>query len=866
MSNNKKLTPIMEQYYNIKKKYKNEILLFRMGDFYEMFGEDAKIAAPILGLTLTSRAHGKSMPKTPLAGVPYHAVDKYIKQLLKAGYNVAICEQIEDPKKSKGIVKREVVEVITPGTIINDDFLENKSNNYLISIFEENNKFGIAQIDISTGEFQTGEFDDSNKLINYIDSIKPAEILIPENFTNNQTLNKLKNLKTTITEFDQWRFNFNEAYFKLTTFFKTQNLKGFGLEHYNLAIITAGVILFYLEEKQQPTNHINKISLLNNSEYMIIDSSTRKNLELISPLNQDDIDTTLFATLDKTKTPMGSRLLKKWIIQPLVNINLILDRQKAITFFYNNSDLIDEIQNILSKIGDFERLLAKINSRRTNARDLLKLASILKIIPDIKANLPQNTSSENLNLIINSLPQYDNLVKLIDESIDENAPLTITEGGFIKKGYNKELDELKQLRYDSKSYIANLEKQEIEKTGINSLKIKYNKIFGYFIEITKAHLDKVPKHYIRKQTMVNTERFITPELKEYEEKILNAEEKIFKLEEELFYEIRSKVLAKIDILQKSASAIALLDVIITLAFIARINYYTKPELDNSDEIVMKKARHPVIETLLNQQQFVPNDVELNTKNKQIIIITGPNMAGKSTYLRMVGLLVILAQMGSYIPADYAKIGIVDRVFTRVGASDNLARGESTFLVEMNETANILNNATNKSLIILDEIGRGTSTFDGLSIAWALVEYLHNNKQIKARTLFATHYHELTELELLLEGVCNYNILVKKVGDDIVFLRKVEPGTADQSYGIEVAALAGMPKKLLDRAKEILHQLEEEENISINKKTKQYNSKVQQLTLFKTPTEEIIDKIKQIDINTTTPIQALEILNELKKLC
>ena len=856
----------MEQYYNIKKKYKNEILLFRMGDFYEMFGEDAKIAAPILGLTLTSRAHGKSMPKTPLAGVPYHAVDKYIKQLLKAGYNVAICEQIEDPKKSKGIVKREVVEVITPGTIINDDFLENKSNNYLISIFEENNKFGIAQIDISTGEFQTGEFDDSNKLINYIDSIKPAEILIPENFTNNQTLNKLKNLKTTITEFDQWRFNFNEAYFKLTTFFKTQNLKGFGLEHYNLAIITAGVILFYLEEKQQPTNHINKISLLNNSEYMIIDSSTRKNLELISPLNQDDIDTTLFATLDKTKTPMGSRLLKKWIIQPLVNINLILDRQKAITFFYNNSDLIDEIQNILSKIGDFERLLAKINSRRTNARDLLKLASILKIIPDIKANLPQNTSSENLNLIINSLPQYDNLVKLIDESIDENAPLTITEGGFIKKGYNKELDELKQLRYDSKSYIANLEKQEIEKTGINSLKIKYNKIFGYFIEITKAHLDKVPKHYIRKQTMVNTERFITPELKEYEEKILNAEEKIFKLEEELFYEIRSKVLAKIDILQKSASAIALLDVIITLAFIARINYYTKPELDNSDEIVMKKARHPVIETLLNQQQFVPNDVELNTKNKQIIIITGPNMAGKSTYLRMVGLLVILAQMGSYIPADYAKIGIVDRVFTRVGASDNLARGESTFLVEMNETANILNNATNKSLIILDEIGRGTSTFDGLSIAWALVEYLHNNKQIKARTLFATHYHELTELELLLEGVCNYNILVKKVGDDIVFLRKVEPGTADQSYGIEVAALAGMPKKLLDRAKEILHQLEEEENISINKKTKQYNSKVQQLTLFKTPTEEIIDKIKRIDINTTTPIQALEILNELKKLC
>ncbi len=856
----------MEQYYNIKKKYKNEILLFRMGDFYEMFGEDAKIAAPILGLTLTSRAHGKSMPKTPLAGVPYHAVDKYIKQLLKAGYNVAICEQIEDPKKSKGIVKREVVEVITPGTIINDDFLENKSNNYLISIFEENNKFGIAQIDISTGEFQTGEFDDSNKLINYIDSIKPAEILIPENFTNNQTLNKLKNLKTTITEFDQWRFNFNEAYFKLTTFFKTQNLKGFGLEHYNLAIITAGVILFYLEEKQQPTNHINKISLLNNSEYMIIDSSTRKNLELISPLNQDDIDTTLFATLDKTKTPMGSRLLKKWIIQPLVNINLILDRQKAITFFYNNSDLIDEIQNILSKIGDFERLLAKINSRRTNARDLLKLASILKIIPDIKANLPQNTSSENLNLIINSLPQYDNLVKLIDESIDENAPLTITEGGFIKKGYNKELDELKQLRYDSKSYIANLEKQEIEKTGINSLKIKYNKIFGYFIEITKAHLDKVPKHYIRKQTMVNTERFITPELKEYEEKILNAEEKIFKLEEELFYEIRSKVLAKIDILQKSASAIALLDVIITLAFIARINYYTKPELDNSDEIVMKKARHPVIETLLNQQQFVPNDVELNTKNKQIIIITGPNMAGKSTYLRMVGLLVILAQMGSYIPADYAKIGIVDRVFTRVGASDNLARGESTFLVEMNETANILNNATNKSLIILDEIGRGTSTFDGLSIAWALVEYLHNNKQIKTRTLFATHYHELTELELLLEGVCNYNILVKKVGDDIVFLRKVEPGTADQSYGIEVAALAGMPKKLLDRAKEILHQLEEEENISINKKTKQYNSKVQQLTLFKTPTEEIIDKIKQIDINTTTPIQALEILNELKKLC
>ncbi len=866
------LTPIMEQYYQIKRQHAKEILLFRMGDFYEMFGEDAERAAPVLGLTLTSRAHGKSMPKTPLAGVPFHTVDRYIRQLLKAGFQVAVCDQVEDPRKSKGIVKRQVVEVITPGTILLDDFLEKESNNYLVGLYPgQTGNWGLAKIDLSTGEFEAGQIEES-LLSHWLDSLHPAEIIHPEEESGSgpTELPAWKSLKTTYSPIPGWKLNYQDAWQRMTEFFRVTNLKGFGLEEHPLAIQAAAAILVYLEEKQQPTTHVRKISLLKVSDYMILDGITQRNLELVESFNPNVQDTSLLGVINKTVTPMGSRLLRQWIQRPLISIPAILERQKTIRFFYQQDEITGRLRENLHGIGDLERLLSRLTSRRSNGRDLLRLNQVLKALPDLQHHLPEESDCPLLQDIRNALCPQIELVELIDASISEEAPLSIREGGIIRRGWNSELDELQDIAHHSKAFIARLEKEEIANTGINSLKIRYNRVFGYFIEITKSNTDKVPDHYIRRQTMVNAERYVTPELKEMEDKILNAEERIFQLEEELFQAVREQICGKMTDLQEIAAALSRLDVILALAFLARVNYYHLPEISPEPKLVIQGGRHPVVEELLKEHQFVPNDLSMNNRNSQIIVITGPNMAGKSTYLRMVALLTVMAQMGSYVPAESAVIGIADRIFTRVGASDNLARGESTFLVEMSETANILNNAGPQSLIILDEVGRGTSTFDGLSLAWALVEYLHNHAEVKARTLFATHYHELTELETLMPDVKNYNVLVKKIQNRIVFLRKIVPGASDQSYGIEVAALAGIPGELLDRAREILAELEEEESQSLNHgphKKKRYKQPVpdQQLSLFTpVPPDPWKEKIVALKLDEVTPIQAWQFLAELQK--
>ncbi len=863
------LTPIMEQFFQIKRKYEKEILLFRMGDFYEMFGSDAERAAPVLGLTLTSRAHGKSMPRVPLAGVPYHTVERYIKQLIKAGFHVAICDQVEDPKKSKGLVKREVVEVITPGTVLLDDILDHSRNNFLIALSpDEPSRTAIARIDITTGDFETALMD-NRLLYHFLDSINPAEIIFPDHLTVETLGTDLSRLKTTWTPYADWKFTAQEGYAKLCLFFNVANLKGYGLEESPPMISAAGAILFYLEDKQVTLDHIRRIRYLRMEDYMLIDSTTRRNLELLEPLNPGETDTSLYALLNRAKTPMGARLLRQWILQPLLDPLKIHQRQSVVHFFYHQDETLENLRRLLAKIGDLERLISKINSRRCNARDLYKLKEILGLLPQIKSCLPEKTDSPLLEQLSAEMVLQDELIEGIEQALKEELPLSITEGGMIREGFSPELDELRGIAFNSKYYIAQMEKNEIEKTGINSLKIRYNKVFGYFIEITKSNLDRAPEEYIRKQTMVNAERYITPELKEYEEKVLHAEEKIFELEGRLFQAIRQAVIDRMASLQSIAIGIAELDLYLNLAFLAKINYYTIPEIVSDDRIIIKNGRHPVVEALLREQQYVPNDVALDTRESQIVIITGPNMAGKSTYLRMVGLLVVMAQMGSYIPAESAQIGVCDRVFTRVGASDNVARGESTFLVEMSETANILNNATPHSLIILDEVGRGTSTFDGLSLAWALVEYLHQQETTRARTLFATHYHELTELEILLPQVANYNVQVKKIANQIVFLRKIVPGSADQSYGIEVAALAGMPRELLERARVILHELEERENKTIRSRHSRRNNnhsknKELQLSLFSEITDPVHLKISGLKMDTLSPIDAWQFLSQLQQ--
>lgn len=855
----------MEQYNRIKGEHPDEIVFFRMGDFYEMFGEDAKIASKILGIALTSRAHGK-MERVPLAGVPYHSAEKYLTKLLKAGKKVVVCEQTEDPRKAKGLVKREIVEIITPGTITLDQALDSQENNYLASIFEGKEKFGLAFIELSIGEFKIDEIL-PEKLKEMLNTIAPAEILIPEEWeqSKKEEFRKGLNFLFTLTPVEGWKFSYDYAFKLLTEHFKVSSLEGFGVQELKRGISSAGAILSYLNQtKKTLLTHLNKISRISNPEEMFLDLSTIRNLELLSSLGTKDKEHTLFTLLNQTKTPMGARLLRSWITRPLLNPQKIKERQEGVKEFYDDRILSDSISEKLDSISDLERLCGKLGYGKANPKDLIGLKDSLKVIPDIK-NILQVAKSSILKQISDTFPEVSDIVKLIVASIVDDPPLILTEGGIIRKGFDPELDNLKKDVSENKNWIAQLEKNEKERTGIPSLKVGFNQIFGYYIEITRSHLSKVPSDFIRKQTMVNAERFVTPELKEREAKILGAEEKIFQMEYDLFLKIRDQVAARTSGIQLCAELLARLDLLLSFSTVARENNYVLPEVDNDDLIWIEEGRHPVIEQILEYGAFITNDTRIG-EDERIHIITGPNMAGKSTYLRQVGLIVLLAQIGSFVPAKKAKIGIVDRIFTRVGAMDNIALGQSTFLVEMNETANILNNATSKSLILLDEIGRGTSTFDGLSIAWSVTEYLHNNEKLCAKTLFATHYHELTELAKYLPRLRNYNVAVKEWEEEIIFLRKIIPGGCDDSYGIQVARLAGIPKEVLERAKVILAELESGEH-SYEKLPKPKTETIArdfQLSFF-SPKEKLIhEELKKIEIEKLTPLEALNKLEEMKK--
>jgi len=870
------LTPMMKQYLEIKKKYPDTILFFRLGDFYEMFNEDAKIASKVLQIALTSRTAGEGRQiKMPMCGVPFHAANSYIIKLINAGYKVAICEQMEDPKTAKGLVKREIIKIITPGTIIEEDNLNKKLNNYLLSFFISEKNAGIAYLDISTGEFFTREInitDNFDKLVDVIININPAEILLPESYKENKIYlkNIIERLKLEIENifinyYNDWNFQYEIAYEKIKEHFKILSTESFGINEKSLSLIPAGALISYLYETQKTVlYHINKITNYVSDKFMILDSVTLKNLEILDT-EQKGTALTLINILDYTKTGMGSRELKKWLKQPLLNIEEIKKRQEIIKFFINFPDLKDSLTDLLSEMADIERITGKLGSLNINGRDLIALKNSIKLLSQID-EIIKDTNNDNLvkNYILSN-EKLNEVFDIIDKAIEEEPPITIKEGGLIKSSYNEELKRLKDISKNSKEWLSSLQENERKRTGINSLKVGYTSVFGYYIEVSKANLANVPDNYVRKQTLVNGERFITPELKEYETTILNAEEKIKNLEYEIFLSIRTKLIDYIIYLQNVSNKIAELDCLLSLSEAAIKNNYICPEITEDGVILIKDGRHPVVEKSLGYNEFVPNDTELDTKENIIMMITGPNMAGKSTYMRQVGIIVIMAQIGSFVPASSAKISIVDRVFTRVGASDYLARGQSTFMVEMIETANILNNATKDSLIILDEVGRGTSTFDGISIAWAITEYIHN--RIKAKTLFATHYYELTEIADILPFVQNYNIQVKEWGDKIIFLRKIIKGAADKSYGIHVAQLAGLPQEIIDKSFLILKSLEEA-NYNKNGKTKigsitSEKQNNEQLDLFGIENEKIKNEIKDMDINKLTPFEALAKLKELK---
>ncbi len=858
----------MTQYAKIKAQYPDTILLFRVGDFFETFEDDAKIASKVLGITLTKRANGAA-EDVPLAGFPFHALDTYLPKLVRAGYRVAVCEQMENPKFAQGIVKREVVEVITPGVAFSEKLLDHKKNNYLLSIYIYDEITGISFCDISTGEFYVYEINTSS-LEQQIELISPTEILVQKKNKDfiNSVIQKI-NTNIRITKVDEWVFNYEYAQELLLMQFKTVNLKGFGIDKLSAGIVSAGVILNYLQETQKTNlSHLNKISLYNPSDYMILDHSTKRNLEIIFSMQDSGREGSLISFLDKSGTSMGGRLLKKWISSPQRKLEPILARQEAVEELLSKKEIRKKIIEELKEIGDLERLISKICTGRANPREIINLKTSLKRIPNIK-NLLLIVEGKTLINLRDKLTSLNELIEKIEIAITDNPPLNIADGGVIKNNYSPELDELRDISINGKDWIANLQRTEREQTGISSLRVSYNKVFGYYIEISNANKDKVPDRYIRKQTLVNSERYITPELKEYEEKILNAEEKIYELESQLFNELRLSIANEAEAIQNNARLIAMLDCFISFAECAEQYNYTKPLITNSTKIKIIEGRHPVVERVLPPgEKFTPNSCELDNENTQIIILTGPNMAGKSVYLRQVGLIVLLAQIGSFVPAKSAEIGLVDRIFTRVGASDNISAGESTFLVEMQEAANILNNATSKSLILLDEIGRGTSTFDGISIAWAVTEYLHENPEVAAKTLFATHYHELNEMTEIFPRMKNYKVEVREYDDKVIFLHKVNPGKADHSYGIQVAQMAGLPQFVTDRAKEILNNLESKEltpyEIKKEKLAKIIRGTENQINLFEFKDDKLREELKGIEVDNLTPVEALNKLNELKK--
>jgi len=801
------VTPMLKQYRAIKDQHQDCILFFRLGDFYEMFGPDALEASKILNITLTAR--GKGTPnEVPMCGIPYHAADGYIAKLTKAGKKVAICEQLTDPALP-GIVERDVIRIITPGTTLDNNILENKRNNYLVSLVNRDNLWGLAFVDLTTGEFKLGEIRKLDDLINELGRIMPSEIIITPDLNENLALTtKLKNFSNLNLFYPAI---FNSAPETLLEHFKVKSLQSFGIEKSLAGIEAAGNLVNYLKDTQKTSlEHINKISLYNISDYMILDEATIRNLELLYTYQFFEQKGSLISILDQTQTGMGGRLLRNWLLHPLINAEKIQARLDAVSEFYSNMDLREALKSELKNMSDIERLIGRLGCKRANARDLVNLKNSLLQIPQIRAII-KNCDSKLLKDSYKYLDEHKEVVDLIQKSISEDPPLIITDGGMIADGYNAELDELRKISTSGKDWLKDLQTREIQRSGISTLKVKFNKIFGYYIEVTNSNLNQVPTDYTRKQTLVNAERFITPELKEYEQKVLGAQEKIVEIEQRLFWEIRDQVAKHFEAIQATAQILAQLDVLLNFANLALLNNYVKPEINDGGEIIIKNGRHPVIEKMLIEESYVPNDGLFNHEDHQLILLTGPNMSGKSSYLRQTALIILLAQIGCFVPAESAKIGIVDRIFTRVGASDNLIRGQSTFMVEMQEAANILNNATSKSFIVLDELGRGTSTFDGVSIAWAIVEFIYKN--IKAKTLFATHYHELIDLVEKLDKAKNYCVTVKETDTGVIFLRKVMPGGIDRSYGIEVAKLAGLPKALTDRAYEILAELESEIKIS-----------------------------------------------------
>ncbi|MDQ7041802.1 MAG: DNA mismatch repair protein MutS [Rhodothermus sp.] len=880
-------TPLMRQYYRIKSRYPNAILLFRMGDFYETFDEDAHIVSRVLGITLTKRANGQAAD-VPLAGFPHHALDNYLPKLVRAGYRVAICEQLEDPKYARKVVKRDVVEVVTPGVSFHEQLLDPKRANYLAAVVwgterSERDRIGFAFLDASTGEFSVTEVS-AHRLEDLLQTIQPAEVLVDKNQRNR--LQQIRGLSFVITPQEDWVFSFDYAYEVLLRHFKTHSLKGFGVDDLRLGIRAAGAALHYLGETQKGRlPHVRRLTRYATDEYMVLDPQTRRNLELVASLQDGTREGSLVQILDETLTPMGGRLLRRWLLRPLKNVRQIEKRLDAVEALVRDRRLRERLREELRQVGDLERLAARVCTGRASPRDLMHLRLTLEQIPPVKQALA-GVSCDTLRRLAEQLMLCTQVVERIRQALVDDPPAALSDGGVIREGFSSELDELREIARSGKDFIARLQQKEIERTGIPSLKVGFNKVFGYYIEVTNAHRDKIPPHYIRKQTLVNAERYITPELKEYEEKILSAEEKIASLEAELFNRLRLEVAETTAELQLNASLLAMLDVFCSLAEVAERYNYTRPELHEGMELLIEEGRHPVVErTLPPGEPFIPNDIYLDTHTQQILIITGPNMAGKSVVLRQTGLIVLLAQIGSFVPARRARIGIVDRIFTRVGASDNLAAGESTFLVEMNETANILNNATPRSLILLDEVGRGTSTFDGLSIAWALVEYLHETPSVAARTLFATHYHELNELAERFPRVKNFRVQVEEHDGKIIFLHKLVPGGADHSYGIEVARMAGLPEPVISRAREILHHLEAQHLVveapagdgepvrtirSARAAHIPADTSAFQLSLFAQPTpdpvaEELKERLCQLDPNRITPIEALLLLDELKRI-
>lgn len=864
------LSPMMKQYFEIKEKNKDSILFFRLGDFYEMFFDDAKLASRELDLTLTGRDCGQK-ERAPMCGVPFHSCESYIARLVQKGYKVAICEQTEDPAKAKGLVKRDIIRVITPGTVIESGMLDEGKNNFISSAFMANKKIGLSFCDISTGELFITEIsgeDLQDQLQDQLISYNPREILIGGEIVNFKTLpNFIKEkLSASVEMLTDDEFGYSICLDAMKNQFKENDVNS--IKDKKEMVSSVGALLSYLKVTQiTGYERINTFEVYNENQYMNLDYNTRRNLELTRTMMNKEKKGSLIWLLDKTKTAMGKRLLRYWLEHPLLNIGTILNRQSAIADLVDDTVQRLEITESLIGIFDIERLMTKIVYGNANARELRSLCGAFENLPQIK-NLISKFDSSLMRKLTEDIDPLEDIHQLIDTAIEEEPPFSVREGGLIKEGYNEELDAVRSDMNNSTSLLAQIELEQKENTGIPKLKVGYNRVFGYYIEVTNSYKDKVPEEYIRKQTLTNCERYITQELKDLEGRILGAKDRSFGMEYAIFDEIRKVVANNLDRIEKTAKAIATLDVLTSLANVASDNNYTRPEVNQSSKIILKDSRHPVVEALLSGAPFVPNDVTLDNDSNRVAIITGPNMAGKSTYMRQVALIVLMAQMGSFVPASYAEIGVVDSIFTRVGASDDLASGQSTFMVEMNEVANIVKKATKNSLLILDEIGRGTSTYDGMSIARAVLEFVADKKKLGAKALFATHYHELTVMENLLDGVKNYNIAVKKRGDDITFLRRIIPGGADDSYGIEVAKLAGLPDWIIKRAKEILKELtsgKTDDKETFANISPHNNEDDMQLNLLDTASNAVTDKLKSVDVNTLTPIEAMNLLYELKNM-